>query len=58
MGMVIPEVIVCAVSSAPILIGLGYLVVYYMERKQERADRAKEVHSDNNDKIVSGEDEK
>lgn len=58
LGMVIPEVIVCAVSSAPILIGLGYLVVYYMERKQERADRAKEVHSDNNDKIVSGEDEK
>lgn len=58
LGMVIPEVIVCAVSSAPILIGLGYLVVYYMERKQERADRAKEVHSDNSDKIVSGEDEK
>ena len=45
-------------SPAPILIGLGYLVVYYMERKQERADRAKEVHSDNSDKIVSGEDEK
>jgi len=58
LGMVIPEVIVCAVSSAPILIGLGYLVVYYMERKQESADRAKEVHSDNSDKIVSGEDEK
>lgn len=58
LGMVIPDVIVCAVSSAPILIGLGYLVVYYMERKQERADRAKEVHSDNSDKIVSGEDEK
>lgn len=58
LGMVIPEVIVCAVSSAPIFIGLGYLVVYYMERKQERADRAKEVHSDNSDKIVSGEDEK
>ena len=58
LGMVIPEVIVCAVSSAPIRIGLGYLVVYYMERKQERADRAKEVHSDNSDKIVSGEDEK
>lgn len=58
LGMVISEVIVCAVSSAPILIGLGYLVVYYMERKQERADRAKEVHSDNSDKIVSGEDEK
>lgn len=58
LGMVIPEVIVCAVSSAPILIGLGYLVVYYMERTQERADRAKEVHSDNSDKIVSGEDEK
>ena len=56
--LVIPEVIVCAVSSAPIFIGLGYLVVYYMERKQERADRAKEVHSDNSDKIVSGEDEK
>lgn len=58
LGMVIPEAVVCAVSSAPILIGLGYLVVYYMERKQERADRAKEVHSDNSDKIVSGEDEK
>lgn len=29
-----------------------------MERKQERSDRAKEVHSDNSDKIVSGEDEK
>lgn len=58
LGMVIPDVIVCAVSSAPILIGLGYLVVYYMERKQERADRAKEVHSDNSDKIVLGEDEK
>lgn len=58
LGMVIPDVIVCAVSSAPILIGLGYLVVYYMERKQERADRAKEVHSDNSDKIEAGEDEK
>lgn len=58
LGMVIPEAVVCAVSSAPILIGLGYLVVYYMERKQERSDRAKEVHSDNSDKIVSGEDEK
>lgn len=58
LGLVLSEEVICAVSSAPILIGLGYLVVYYMERKQERADRAKEVHSDNSDKIVSGEDEK
>ncbi len=58
LGLVLSEEVVCAVSSAPILIGLGYLVVYYMERKKESADRAKEVHSDNSDKIVSGEDEK
>lgn len=58
LGMVISEEVVCAVSSAPILIGLGYLVVYYMERKKERDDRAREVHSDNSDKIEAGEDEK
>ena len=58
LGLVLSEEVVCAVSSAPILIGLGCLVVYYMERKKESADRAKEVHSDNSDKIVSGEDEK
>lgn len=58
LGMVISEEVVCAVSSAPILIGLGYLVVYYMERKKERDDRARVVHSDNSDKIEAGEDEK
>lgn len=58
LGMVISEEVVCAVSSAPILIGLGYLVVYYMERKKERDDRAREVHSDNSDKVEAGEDEK
>lgn len=58
LGMVISEEVVCAVSLAPILIGLGYLVVYYMERKKERDDRAREVHSDNSDKIEAGEDEK
>lgn len=50
LGLVLSEEVICAVSSAPILIGLGYLVVYYMERKQESADRAREVHADNSDK--------